>query len=74
LRDYAIGRVVNEHALRDHPHGDVVRLRQVGTGHPYLEKMWLSEPHFFQKDKTSTMLPQAKPASGSGTRPEAGFA
>jgi len=29
---------------------------------------------FFQKDKTSTMLPQAKPASGSGTRPEAGFA
>jgi hypothetical protein len=36
-----------------------IRLRQGGTNHSFFTNMWLCEPHVCEKDKKSTMLPQA---------------
>jgi hypothetical protein len=47
------------------PTGSPIRLRQHGTFFFFLTKMWLSEPHFRQKDLISSALPETKFPSGS---------
>jgi len=48
----------------------LVRLRQGGRFHIFIIKNLHRVQIFYDEDKKSTMLPQAKPVSESGTRPE----
>jgi hypothetical protein len=47
-----------------------IRLWQNGTDHSFFTNIWLAEPNVREKDRKSTMLPQAILAFRSGTRME----
>jgi hypothetical protein len=58
--DQAIPRLAEDRAPFDDAQG---RLRQGGRTLIFFTNFWLFEPKVREKDKSSTMLPQANPAS-----------